>query len=78
MIFNYLYRLNLEIIQSCNMNQLIRVGAVSLQESFKNYLPIGVFRNILYQHEPSLVFPRLVLDIDAVDCSDQFVEVIRV
>ena len=77
-IFNDLNGLNLEIIQSCNMNQLIRVGAVSFQESFKNNLAICVFGNILYQHVPSLVFPRLVLYIDAVNGSDQFVEVIRV
>jgi hypothetical protein len=54
------------------MNELISVDAVSFEESLKDDLTIIVFREILDQHISSLIFPKLLLDIDAVNGSDKF------
>lgn len=60
------------------MDELISIGTVSFEESFKDDLTVRVFCDVLDEHVSSLVFPRLVLDINTVDRSDEFVEVIGI
>ena len=75
-IFPDLNWLNLEIIQSCDMNELICIGAISFKESFQNDLTIAAFGNIFDHHVTSLIFPRLVLNINTVEGSDEFVKIV--
>jgi hypothetical protein len=60
------------------MDELISIGTVSFEESFKDNLIVRILCDVLDEHVSSLVFPRLMLDINTVDRSDEFVEVIGI
>ncbi len=60
------------------MDELISIGTVSFEESFKDDLAVRVCCDVLDEHVSSLVFPRLVLNINTVDRSDEFIKVIGI
>jgi hypothetical protein len=60
------------------MDELISIGAISFEESFKDNLAVRVLCDVLDEHVSSLVFPRLVLNINTVDRSDEFIKVIGI
>ena len=60
------------------MDELISIGTISFEKSFKYDLTVRVFCDILDEHVSSLIFPRLMLDINTVDRSDKLIEIIGI